>query len=101
VQRFEFIQTEAVSERTLPRTLQISLRDEKGDLISNEQTITFDSSSNSMDDRRKMVQLTLRSGNYDKTKNYYLNALDNEPTFVIKEYLRLPITIDIAFSSDF
>ena len=99
VQRFEFIQTEAVSERTLPRTLQISLRDEKGDLISNEQTVTFDSSSNSMDERRKIVQLTLRSGNYDKTKNYHLIALDNDS--VMKEFLRLQITIDIAFTSDF
>lgn len=99
VQRFEFIQTEAVSERTLPRTLQISLRDDKNELISNEQTVTFESSSNSMDDRRKNVQLTLRVGSYDRTKNYYLTAIDNDS--VVKEFMRLPITIDIAFSSDF
>lgn len=99
VQRFEFIQTEAVSERTLPRTLQISLRDDKGDLISNEQTVTFDSSSSSMDDRRKNIQLTLRAGSYDRAKNYYLVAIDNDA--VVKEFLRMPITIDIAFSSDF
>ncbi|MCY7344813.1 MAG: BREX-1 system phosphatase PglZ type A, partial [Pyrinomonadaceae bacterium] len=62
VQKFEFIQTEAVSERTLPRTLQFSLRDDQGEIISSEQTVTFDSSSNSMDDRRKNIQLTLRAG---------------------------------------
>ncbi|HRH43042.1 MAG TPA: BREX-1 system phosphatase PglZ type A, partial [Pyrinomonadaceae bacterium] len=99
VQRFEFIQTEAVSERTLPRTLQISLRDEKNGLISNEQTVTFESKSSSKDDRRKYVQLTLRAGSYDRTKNYYLTAIDNDS--VVKEFMRLPITIDIAFSSDF
>jgi uncharacterized protein (TIGR02687 family) len=99
VQRFEFIQTEAVSERTLPRHLQISLRDDKGETISNEQTVTFDSSSSSMDDRRKNVQLTLRAGTYDRNQNYFLVAMDNES--VVKEYLRLSVTIDIAFSSDF
>jgi uncharacterized protein (TIGR02687 family) len=99
VQRFEFIQTEAVSERTLPRTLKISLRDDKGEIISNEVTVTFDSSSNSMDDRRKSVQLTLRAGNYDRTKNYSLAAIDNEQ--VVKDYINYPVTIDIAFSSDF
>lgn len=99
VQRFEFIQTEAVSERTLPRTLQISLRDDKGEIISNEQTVTFDGASNSMDERRKNIQLTLRAGKYDRNQNYYLVAMDNDS--VVKEFMRLPITIDIAFSSDF
>jgi len=99
VQRFEFIQTEAVSERNLPRTLQISLRDEKGALISNEAIITFDSRSDSMDDRRRNASLTLRAGNYDRTRQYYLVLSDNES--VVKEYLRLPVVIDIAFSSDF
>ena len=99
VQRFEFIQTESVSERTLPRTLHISLRDETGAIISSEQTVTFESASNSMDDRRKIVQLTLRAGNYDRAKNYYLAAIDNDAT--VKQYLSYPMTIDLAFSSDF
>jgi uncharacterized protein (TIGR02687 family) len=99
VQRFEFIQTEAVSERNLPRTLHISLRDEKGALISNEAIVTFDSRSDSMEDRRRNASLTLRAGNYDRTRQYYLVLSDNES--VVKEYLRLPVVIDIAFSSDF
>jgi uncharacterized protein (TIGR02687 family) len=99
VQRFEFIQTEAMSDRNLPRTLQISLRDEKGELISNEATVTFDSRSDSMEDRRRSIQLTLRAGSYDRTKQYYLVL--NDADAVVKEYLRLPVVIDIAFSSDF
>lgn len=99
VQRFEFIQTEAVSERNLPRTLHISLRDEKSELISNEATVTFDSRSDSMEERRRSIQLTLRAGSYDRTKQYYLVL--NDADAVVKEYLRLPVVIDIAFSSDF
>ncbi|MDZ7758691.1 MAG: hypothetical protein U5L00_00320 [Desulfovermiculus sp.] len=42
--KFEFIQTEKVSQRMLPRTLVISIRD--GDtLVSSEETVTFDSES--------------------------------------------------------
>jgi uncharacterized protein (TIGR02687 family) len=99
VQRFDFIQTEAASEKNLPRTLQISLRDDEGKLISNEETVTFDSRSGSMDDRLKRVTLTLSAGTYDRKKQYYLVLNDNES--VSKSYLKLPITIDIAFSSDF
>ena len=46
-QRFEFIQTDAVSERVLPRSVVVSLRDgQEGDRpISDEQSLTFDSTS--------------------------------------------------------
>lgn len=100
VQRFEFIQTEKVSERNLPRTLQISLRRApKGELVSNEAIVTFDSTSDAMDDRKKSVQLTLRTGQYDRTDQFYLVLNDNDS--IVKEYLKIPMTIDIAFSSDF
>ncbi|MEA1966965.1 MAG: BREX-1 system phosphatase PglZ type A, partial [Thermodesulfobacteriota bacterium] len=61
IPRFEFIQTDAVSQRMKSRTLKISLRD-GNKIISNEETITFDSSSSSMDERKKMVKLPLKSG---------------------------------------
>ncbi|MCY7347384.1 MAG: hypothetical protein LH614_14340, partial [Pyrinomonadaceae bacterium] len=84
---------------TLPRTLQFSLRDDQGEIISSEQTVTFDSSSNSMDDRRKNIQLTLRAGQYERTKIYSLTAIDNDR--VVKIYIDYKIAIDIAFTSDF
>ncbi|MEF8731483.1 MAG: hypothetical protein V5B40_06110 [Candidatus Accumulibacter meliphilus] len=43
-QRFEFIQTEPVSERVLARSVLVSLRDGET-MISDEQSLTFDSSS--------------------------------------------------------
>lgn len=97
IPRFEFIQTDAVSNRMKPRTLKISLRD-GNELISSEETITFDSSSSSMDDRRKAVKLGLKSGPFDNKKEYALvlrNAEDET------EYERLPLMIDIAFANDF
>lgn len=96
-QRFEFIQTEAVSERVLPRTVLISIRD--GDtLISDEQSLSFDSSSLLMDERKRSVILTILSGNYDRNKDHFLIARDAQTKV---EVLRQPIKVDLAFTNDF
>jgi hypothetical protein len=97
VQRFDFIQTEAIGERVLPRTLIVSLRD--GDeLISNDVSLTFDSQSSSMDDRKKSAKMIIKAGQYDKKKEYALVLRDSETKI---EYLRVPLIIDLAFSNDF
>jgi hypothetical protein len=96
-QRFEFIQTEAVSERVLPRTVVLALRD--GDrLISNEQTLTFDSASQLLDERKRSVFLTVLAGSYDKTRDYWLTARDAQTKV---EVLRMPVRVDLAFTNDF
>ena len=93
---YKLIQTDPVSERMKPITLKVSLRD-KNDLISNEEIVTFDSSSSSMDERRKSVKLTLMAGSYDNKKEYYLVLRNIDDT----EYDRIPLIIDIAFANDF
>ena len=97
VQRFEFIQTDAVSERVLPRKLSVSLRDGE-ELISNEVILTFDSKSSSMDDRKRTATITVKAGQYDKKQTYALVLRDVETKI---EYLRIPMTIDLTFSNDF
>jgi uncharacterized protein (TIGR02687 family) len=97
IQKFELIQTEKVSERMTPRTLVVSLRD--GDtLISNEETVTFDSASDSMEERKRTVKLMLKKGNYDNKKDYSLVLRDPETQI---ECERVPMTIDLAFINDF
>jgi uncharacterized protein (TIGR02687 family) len=96
-QRFEFIQTEPVSERVLARTVQVSLRD--GDtLISDEQSVTFDSASGLMDERKRSIILTVKSGTYDKTKDHFLIARDVQTKV---EVIRIPLKVDLAFANDF
>lgn len=96
-QRFEFIQNEAVSERVLARSVVISLRD--GDKpISNEQTVTFDSTSQLLDERKRLVLLTVLSGSYDRNQDYFLIARD---AVTQVEVLRVPLKVDLAFSNDF
>lgn len=96
-QRFEFIQTEPVSERVLPRSVLVSLRDGET-MISDEQSVTFDSSSGLMDERKRSVILTIKSGQYDKTKDHYLIARDTQTKV---EVIRIPLKVDLAFANDF
>jgi uncharacterized protein (TIGR02687 family) len=96
-QRFEFIQTDAVSERVLARSVTISLRD--GDaLISDEQALTFDSTSKLLDERKRSVFLTIRTGNYESHKRYDLVMRD---AVTKVEVLRHPVQVDLAFGNDF
>jgi uncharacterized protein (TIGR02687 family) len=99
-QRFEFIQTDAVSERVLARSVVVSLRDgSNGDQpISNEQSITFDSTSQLLDERKRSVLLTVLAGAHDPHKRYDLVMRDAVSKV---EVLRLPIKVDLAFGNDF
>jgi uncharacterized protein (TIGR02687 family) len=96
-QRFEFIQTDAVSERVLARSVVVSLRDAEG-LISDEQSLTFDSASQLLDERKRSVYLTVQSGSHDPHKRYDLVMRD---AVTKVEVLRLPIKVDLAFGNDF
>lgn len=99
-QRFEFIQTDAVSERVLPRSVLVSLRDaQDGDKpISDVQAVTFDSTSQLLDERKRSIFLTVLAGAHDSSKRYDLVMRDAGSNI---EVLRLPIKVDLAFGNDF
>lgn len=96
-QRFEFIQNDAVSDRVLPVTLLFSIRDGEQP-VSDEQALTFDSTSSMLDERKKSVFLTIQAGTYDRNKDYALVARDAKTK---AEAWRTPLRIDLAFSNDF
>jgi len=96
-QRFEFIQTDAVSERVLARSVVVSLRD--GDRpISDQQCVTFDSTSQLLDERKRSVILTMQVGTHDLHKRYDLVVRDAATKV---EVLRHPVKVDLAFGNDF
>jgi uncharacterized protein (TIGR02687 family) len=96
-QRFEFIQNDAVSERVLGRTVVVSLCE--GDKpISNEQTLTFDSGSQLLDDRKRSLFLTVSAGAHSSLSSHSLVVRD---AVTRVEILRLPIKVDLAFGNDF
>lgn len=95
--RFELIQTEPVSERVKPVTLKVAVFD--GDQpVTNVETVTFESSSNKMDERKKWVHLVLQEQEYDKKTRYRLVLRDVETGV---EQQGVSVVIDRAFSDDF
>ena len=95
--RFQIIQTDKVSERVKPLVLKIAVY-EGEQLVTNMETVTMDSSSNDIDERKKSVSLTLQSRTYNKGKLYHL-GLRNAETGV--EEARIGVIIDLAFTNDF
>lgn len=95
--RFQFIQMEAVGERTKPATLKIALYDGETP-ISNIQTVKFDSTSANLDDRKQWVTLVLTDRHYDKKNIYHLILRDADSGV---EQQRMEVIIDRAFTDDF
>jgi len=94
--RFELLQTEPVSDRVKPVTLKIAVF-EGNDPVTNIETVTFDSASDRLDDRKKWVTLVLQNRQYNKAAVYKLVLQDIE-TGIEQS---VPVIIDRAFSDDF
>ena len=95
--RFEMIQMEAVSERVKPITLRIAVY-EGDEPVTNIETVTFDSASGNMDERKKWVSLVLQDRAYSKKSRYRL-VLRDADTGV--EQQGVDTVIDRAFTDDF
>jgi len=86
-----------VSDRAKPITLKIAVYD--GDEpVTSIETVTFESSSESLDERQKSVILTLEDRQFDKHTPYRLVLRDSETGI---EHGRVPVTIDRAITDDF
>ena len=95
--RFQLIQMDAVSERVKPLTLRIAIYD--GDeAVTDIQTVKFDSSSSSIDDRKKWVSLVLKDRQFNKKVPCRLLLLDAE-TEIMQQSVE--VNIERAFNDDF
>lgn len=95
--RFEFIQMEPVSERVKPVTYKVAVYEGK-EPVTNIETLTFDSTSNNMENRKRSATLVLQDREYDKHTKYRLvlrDAVDNT------EKQSIDVIIDRAFTDDF
>ena len=70
-----------------------------GDLkVSSEETLTFDSSTDSVAERVKQVRLSLSGTDFDRKKDYFLVLKDKDLNIEMQRY---KVTIDLAFTDDF
>lgn len=94
--RFQLIQTEPVDERVKPVTLKVGIYD-GDDPVTNVETLTFDSPSSDMNQRKKAVSLTLEGRRFDSKKLFALILRDAETGV---EEARFDVIIDLAFVND-
>lgn len=97
IQRFELLQTEAVSEQLKPITLAVAIF-EGSEPVSSEETVTFDSNSDNMNERMKPVRLSLSGTDFDRKRDYYLVLRDKDLGTELERYR---VVIDLAFTDDF
>ena len=75
--KFKFIQTQKISERVSPVTVQVAIYDGTQP-VSSIETQTFDSTTDSFTEREKVITLRLQKGAFDYSKIYRLVVRDNE-----------------------
>ncbi|MFL0251148.1 BREX-1 system phosphatase PglZ type A [Clostridium neuense] len=93
-----FFQTERISEKIIPVTLDIYMIDENKNIISNIETILADLKSDRPEERMFKIRLTLKAMNYDKNKKYYLIVKDKEAGDILEE---IPFIISLGIANDF
>jgi len=95
--RFEMIQMEPVSDRVKSTKLKVAIY-EGNEAVTNIETLTFESSSDKIEERKKTITLVLQEREYSKKTKYRLVLRDAE-TGVEQE--SIDVVIDRAFSDDF
>ncbi len=93
----DFMQTEAVSGKTVPAEYEIYLCDRMSNPVSDVQTLIADKTGEPQD-RVTKLRFTLKSLEFDGNAAYYLHVVDKE-TGVIMEHIEF--SVKIAFANDF
>ena len=95
---FTLLQTEAISERVLACSVNVSLVNQGGKAISSVALVRLDSEVANLDQRQSKVPLNLLAQAVDKNDQHYL-VLSDADTDV--ELQRIPVRIDLAIENDF
>lgn len=93
-----FFQTEKVADKIVPRTILIYMADAEGSVISNEETIIGDRTSDNPEERTFKLRFALKTMTYDKNKHYYLTIKDLETDITLE---KIPFNINLGIISDF
>jgi uncharacterized protein (TIGR02687 family) len=99
-----FIQTNAVSEQVLPRTLRAVIRAEDGEDLSDQFKYNFDIEEGSERQREVKHRFQLSSKASGKYKNQRVQLVLEEPvdgTSKWKQYKEYYYTLNISFTNDF
>lgn len=93
-----FFQTERISEKITPVTVEVYMVDDDKNLISNIKIILADLVSDRPEERVFKIKLILKAMSYNRNKKYYLIIKDKEVGLTLEE---IPFTINLGIASDF
>ncbi|ANS73207.1 alkaline phosphatase [Paenibacillus yonginensis] len=93
----DFIQSDPVSDVVKGMTYKLYFVSEDNEKISNENTYVADSKDTEPHKRMFRLRFNFKNQLYDKSKPYYLIAVDDKNA----EVLRHPVVMDVAFANDF
>jgi uncharacterized protein (TIGR02687 family) len=93
-----FFQTEKVEDKRVPRTVKIYMVDDKDGVISNEEMLICDRTSDKPEERTFKLRFALKSIPYDKNSNYYLITKDDETNVIVE---KTSFTINLGIVSEF
>ena len=94
----DFLQSEAVSDTVKATTYRLFFADQNGSKISNEHMYQADKRDEDATKRVFRLKFTFKNQAYDKTKKYYLIAVDDKTGM---ETFRREVIMDLAFAGDF
>lgn len=94
----DFIQTEPVSDVIKETSYRVYFISENNEKISNENIVIADKKDSDTMKRIFRLRFSFKNKKYDKSKKYYLVALDDKNEI---EVLRHEIIMDIVFADDF
>ncbi|RFA32732.1 TIGR02687 family protein [Virgibacillus dokdonensis] len=96
--KLDLFQTEKVSGKMTPRTVNVFMVDDQEEKISNEEVVIADKITEKPEERLFKLRFALKTQDYDKNKNYYLVVKDMETGVVLE---RIPYTISLGISNEF
>ncbi|WP_194436053.1 BREX-1 system phosphatase PglZ type A [Vibrio fluminensis] len=99
--KIEFLQTDAVGDQFMARKLKVWIEDPNGVAVSGKQDVLFDSTSTSIDDRKRKVVFVLQGNGFDRNTDYKLVMDDITQEGKISRLPAHSVTIDIAIEDDF
>lgn len=94
----DFLQSEAISDTVKATSYRLFFADENENRISSEHIYQADNRESDPTKRMFRLKFTFKNQKYDKTKKYYLIAVDDKTGM---ECFRREVIMDLAFAGDF
>lgn len=94
----QFFQSEKVKNKNVPRTVNIYMEDDSGNVISNIETIIANKTNDNSEERMFSKQFALESMEFDRNRDYFLVIKDTETD----QYMgKNPFKINLGIVNDF